>query len=308
MGCMYNHPSLGYSCIISETRKHRPNISEDAQKACPFCKGNEHLIEKVYIEKALDDGDCIKIINNKYPVCIEGVDGIHDVIVDTNSHDKSPLAFTHQHWVALFESIKERIEQIKCHVDISFIQVFKNYGKHAGASIAHSHWQIIALNQTPLTMVNEYKQTAQYVQEKGCLFCKEAEEKSEQTYIYDTAGWLAYAPTCTSIPHETWIIPKLHKSHFEDLSKADFEQLATLMMQLLQAYEVILPNGHYNICMMAGRPGKDKDYHLFFKILPRTGNFAGFELATGCFISVVGAERHAQDMRDALNKIGGESK
>ncbi|KAF8392769.1 hypothetical protein HHK36_021006 [Tetracentron sinense] len=47
---------------------------------------------------------------------------------------------------------KERIEQLQCHELIKYVQVFKNHGASAGASMSHSHSQIMALPIVPPTV------------------------------------------------------------------------------------------------------------------------------------------------------------
>lgn len=298
MSYLYNEQVLGTSCIISENRKDKPYISTAGTTSCPFCEGNEAMLEHIWLEKSLENGDKIRVINNKYPVVSEGLKGIHDVIVDTLSHDKCIEDLYLKHWVSLLEVLHTRWNQVAACEAIQCIQVFKNYGKHAGASISHLHWQLIALEDTPMTLHNHYEAVAK---KKGCILCDHLKRNQLGIEITDNEHWESIAPYGACFSHETWIILKEHRSHFGDLNDEMVKSLGEMMYIMAQAYKALLPDAHYNICIMSGRPNKDEQYHLYLKILPRIGRIAGFELATGCYINTVEPREHAERMKGIIS-------
>lgn len=302
---MYNDEVLGISSILSENRRTRPNQFLGASP-CPFCPENALEIEVVRKALVTKEGDKIQIVNNKYPACsTEGtVYGIHDVIIETQEHHKKPEHFTKKHWKDLLQLIKERWIELSHMPRIHFIQVFKNEGEGAGASINHPHSQIIALEEVPCTIEGHYKKIEAYFKQTGkCRICQEIEDKT--CSVLKQEGWQLCVPEGASVPYETWIVPENHIANMGQIDEANIEALAYIIEQAIKMNRHLLGEISYNICFMSGRYAQDEHYHFFIKILPRTGQFAGFELATGCTINVVDSKTQKEVMRKYLLDLRG---
>nr|WP_307990247.1 DUF4931 domain-containing protein [uncultured Niameybacter sp.] len=306
MGIMYNDEILGISCILSENRMTRPNHFKKAS-SCPFCPENDGDIEIEICSHTTTEGDRIRIVNNKYPACSthDGVYGIHDVIIETDQHNKKPWDFSKSHWEELFKVIQDRWIELSKDPRIHFIQVFKNEGVQAGASINHPHAQIIALEEIPYTMDSHYKKVEMYYKETGkCRIC----EEMNKNIILENEGWMLNIPEGLCFPYETWLVPKVHTSHLGELTPESIKYLGDLMHQVMELYHEMLKDVSYNLCFMSSPPNKEGSYHFFIKILPRTGEFAGFELATGCMINVGGPSTLRQLMEKTLGNMKGDYK
>lgn len=304
MTLLYNDLALGRSSIISENRQRRPNQVR-GEDSCPFCIHNKSDIEKILMETHTPDGEYIRIVNNKYPVChIEGpLYGMHDVVIETADHKKRPYNYSKAHWYSLIKLMQERWKVLETNPRIKFIQIFKNEGEEAGASIRHAHWQIIALEEVPYTMSRHYSGVEEAYHVGGCSLCKT--EENDPFCIMENKMWRLIVPKGAGLPYESWIIPKKHISHFGQIEENDMEELSLVLRETLQLYECILPNLSYNVCVMSGRPHADDTYHFYIKVLPRTGNFAGFELATGCYINVLNPQKQAAIMQESLKRLRG---
>lgn len=304
-GMMYNDEVLGISSILSENRRTRPNQFLGAS-LCPFCLENASEIEIVRNAIVTEEGDKIQIVNNKYPACSEEgiVYGIHDVIIETQDHHKKPEHFTKVHWKVLLQVIRDRWITLSKMPRIHFVQVFKNEGERAGASIGHPHSQIIALEEVPCTIEEHYKKMEAYFRKTDkCRICQEIEDKDLSVLEQD--GWQLCVPEGASVPYETWIIPKKHISNIGQMDEADLEALAYITEQAIKMNRQMLGEISYNMCFMNGRYEQDEHYHFFIKILPRTGQFAGFELATGCTINVVNPKTQKDIMKKYLLDLKG---
>lgn len=306
MTMLSENEALGISSIISENRQKRPQQVK-SEGTCPFCIQNKAAIEQVFMEKITSDGEHIRIVNNKYPICsTEGpVCGKHDVVIETLHHHKKPHAFSKAHWRELLKLIQRRWQELAGDSHVNFIQVFKNEGERAGASIMHPHWQIVALEEVPLTMLRHYESVKNIYETRGCALCKSL--KDEVFGIIQTDTWQLVVPKSARVPYETWIIPYRHISTFGELKTLEVEELADLLRDTLRLYEQMLPAVSYNICVMSGRPTRDKSYHVYISILPRTGNFAGFELATGCYINILNPQQQVDKMKEALEHLRGNN-
>ncbi|MGL4344704.1 MAG: galactose-1-phosphate uridylyltransferase [Cellulosilyticaceae bacterium] len=299
-----------YSCqsvIFAEQRDKRPTVGKLTHHgACPFCEENKMMLEHVWLEKSTLDDDVIRIVNNKYPICTEEETfyGVHDVVIDTLFHHKKPFEFSKGHWQVLVESLRERYLTLWKNSRIQMIQIFKNNGCEAGASIAHSHWQIVALEQIPNSLLAKYQIANQFYKEKG--YCKLCNLESDQVNLYhinETTHWRVVAPDFSCMSHETWIVPKQHISHFGQLSTIQCDELADVLGKMLCIQEQLLSGVHYNICFMGSLLIESPGYHFHIRILPRKGQFAGFELATGCCITSMSSIEHSKQMRDILRTL-----
>ncbi|MEF9959675.1 MAG: DUF4931 domain-containing protein [Niameybacter sp.] len=303
---IYNDDVLSISSILSENRQTRPNHFLKAS-LCPFCLEHADQIETVQKEAMTKEGDHIRIVKNKYPACDEKgmVYGIHDVIIETDDHQKKPWQYGIGHWETLLWVMQERWLDLAAHPRIHFIQIFKNEGERAGASISHAHSQIIALEEVPCTIETHYKKVEDYGHKlEKCRLCEEV--ASGIWRIFTEEGWEIAVPEGMALPDETWIMPQKHINHIGELTKQDRLALAKLIHTVLNVYHKWLGDISYNLCIMGGRPKSDTHYHFFVKLLPRTGNFAGFELATGCTINMVSAKTQRAMMHKMILDLEGE--
>lgn len=282
MSYMYNDLLLNTTTLLATHRDKRP-IIKDSHQGCPFCKENEAMLERIWIKEYVND-DTIRIVDNKYPVCSDTLKGIHDVIIETHKHDLKINQLTHKQWEVLVNVITERWQFILAHYPVKWIQLFKNNGYRAGASIEHPHWQLIALEMVPLPMKNHYNQVHEQFKTKGCQLCK---GKIEGYTVLEKKHWYVVAPFMARFDYETWVIPKRHCSQWTELSKDEQKELAWLMQKMTGMYEKLLPSVDYNICVMSGAVDEDQSYHLTIKFIPRIGYLGGFELASQCYINTV---------------------
>ncbi len=295
MAHMYDDKGFQTSCIVSEKRATRPRILTQQEAQCPFCKENQSMIEEVIDEVYIVD-DCLRIVKNKYPIVDETLGGVHDVVIDTMYHHKKPREYTLEHWTTLWEMIQRRIVDL-ANQDFALIQLFKNSGTEAGASIAHEHWQIIALKERPLTRQNHYQCVKEAINRGECSICNNKVGQLEQE-----GKWQSIVPTYPTVAREIWITTSQHNHVFERWNHEDFLAISKLIKQALQGYYELYGEMAYNICLMMGPKEDVGSYHEVIKLLPRTTKIAGFELATGCMVHEISAETFYNQMKSALEE------
>ncbi|KAI3826356.1 hypothetical protein L1987_00403 [Smallanthus sonchifolius] len=131
--------------ILSPARSLRPsdfksksqaksdsNPSSNAQPQCPFCAGNEHQCAPEIFRMPEDSTSNwkVRVIENLYPAL---------------SRDSKVKSDNEEYCHANGTAGEKRIEQL-CAIDsINYVQVLKNHGASAGASMSHSHSQILAV-------------------------------------------------------------------------------------------------------------------------------------------------------------------
>jgi UDPglucose--hexose-1-phosphate uridylyltransferase len=99
--------------------------------------------------------------------------------------------------------------------DFDYVLVFKNYGEAAGASLEHSHSQIIALPIIPKRVSEEIEGAKNYFRYKDrCVFCDMVRQELQQRrrVINENKSFVSIAPFASRSPFETWILPKTHPS------------------------------------------------------------------------------------------------
>lgn len=271
------------NCIIAEGRRKRPMIDAKSLE-CPFCFPHEGVV----------------IWENKYPVASQMTMpyGQHDVVIDTPLHNESPKDFSLARWEEILFKIQRRWLELGQDEKIQFIQVFKNFGRCGGASISHSHWQILALSEVPQSVQHQYKQ---YNVKETCYLCETC--KSPMDYkILETQHFIVCSPKAPRFAYETLLIPKAHYQHYGELPEHILKEAALLLQKVIKAYDLLESDCAYNICMMGSALNQQLDYHFHIKVAMRLGNMAGFEVATGCFINMVSPMKATAEMKKLLKE------
>lgn len=98
------------------------------------------------------------------------------------------------------------------------MKVFKNHGASAGASMSHSHSQILALPVIPPDASVRLDSMKEFFHETGkCSVC---EVSVDDLLIDESTHFISIVPFAATFPFEIWIIPRQHSSHFHELDNA----------------------------------------------------------------------------------------
>lgn len=219
--------------------------------------------------------------------------GYHEVIVDSPDHWDSAADFSIDHMELILEVYKDRYSHYRYMSGINYVSIFKNRGDAAGASLSHSHSQVIAIPILPPLIK---KEIAAISSASFCLYCNIVErEQASSRFITQNDDWILIAPFYSIAPYETWILPKKHISNLEDLSEGQCRSLALMLNDALRRMKSLLDDPPYNY-MIVQLPF---DYHLNIRIQPAISKIAGFERGTGIYINPVPPEQAAAELRQA---------
>ena len=321
-------PITGRWVIISTGRDNRPSsygkyTIESKGGFCPFCGGNEqHTPSELLAYRNGSERDApgwtLRVVPNKYPaLSIEGelaregegmfdkMNGIgaHEVVIETPDHTVTLATMPQENIKNILWAYRERVLDLKKDKRFRYILLFKNQGEPAGATLEHSHSQIIALPIVPQLASEELTGARSYFNYKErCVFCDIiTQEKEESLRLTDeNSDFLAVSPFAPRFPFETWILPKKHRAFFEDAESQEYDSLAKILKRLLMKINKGLAIPPYNMIIHSS-PFYDNTqdyYHWHMELIPKLTRVAGFEWGTGFYINPTSPEEAARFLRD----------
>ena len=335
------------SVLVATARSMRPKKAEelaprDTRKhveTCPFCRGNEHKTPPAILAWPSADHWDIRMVENLYPVLgddrtqssftfglqqtIDGY-GRHEVIIDHYEHGIAVHEMAESHLKALFGVYQTRMRQLFASDErLKYVLVFKNFGPAAGASIPHTHSQMIAMPVVPENVDAEVKNSAaHYAKHHHCIFCALIDEAlTFEATIYDRNSgavrrkinvgqyvvergekFIAIKPFASRYEWEVHILPLEHQADFVDMPAVDMDDLARVMKRTMARLDAVIGGAQYNFFLHsvphdAQRAAHAPSYHWHLEICPRTSIPTGFELGSGLFVNTVNPEQAAERLR-----------
>ncbi len=323
-------PVIGRWVIISSERGKRPSDfarepEPETGKLCPFCPGHEDKTPPeilAYCDPGRErnkSGWWVRVVPNKFPALqIEGsinrqgdgmydkMNGIgaHEVLIESPDHKKEIPDLEDKQVEDIFWSFRDRITDLRKDTRFEYILVFKNRGSAAGASLSHPHSQLIATPMVPVRVRQEVAGSKLFYDYKErCVFCDMIAQEMQENIrvVAENDHFIAIEPYAPRFPFETWVLPKVHDSHFEDIQKAENSSLAKIMKKVLHKIKVVLEDPPYNY-IIHNSPLKDSPlpyYHWHIEIMPKLSKVAGFEVGTGFYINPTPPEEAAQFLKEA---------
>jgi UDPglucose--hexose-1-phosphate uridylyltransferase len=318
--------------IISTDRAKRPtdfvreSVEIRGKGFCPFCYGNEGKTPPELLAYGRNGsgenspGWTVRVVPNKFPALgIEGEldrsgDGLfdrmngvgaHEVIIETPDHNATLARLGEGAIQGVLEAFRDRVLDLKNDKRFRYILIFKNHGEAAGASLEHTHSQLIALPIVPKRVREDVDNARKYYEDKErCIFCDMIRQEREEgaRVIVETPEFICLAPYAPRFPFEMWIMPKQHSSSIENNQSPMFGALARAMKDSLMRLETVLDNPAYNLMIHTSPLGEESNphYHWHIEVMPKLTKVAGFEWGSGFYICPTPPEESARFLREAL--------
>ncbi|MGQ9823495.1 MAG: galactose-1-phosphate uridylyltransferase [Desulfotomaculales bacterium] len=314
---------------IATERGKRPSefkcgFNERTETDCPLCTGYEERTppEVLAFRRSGTPKDTpgwwIRVVPNKFPaVKIEEAQGIirkgvysvmgglgaHEVVVEIPGHMGNLDTMSEKQVEEIIWAWRERSLDLRRDHRFKYIQIFKNYGSTAGASLEHAHSQIIATPMVPVEVKGELEGFQRYMQATGrCVFCdllaQEAAER--ERLVIQEKHFFALTPFASRFPFELWVVPAEHQEDFAAVRAEQVRELARVLRTCLRKLSLMLCDPPYNLVLHSSpvnEPG-DFTYHWHLEIIPRLTIIAGFELGTGYYINPTPPELAARYLRE----------
>ena len=231
--------------------------------------------------------------------------GAHEVIIESPEHDQSLEQHDPVQLQEIFRAWRDRHNALIARSPIRYVQIFKNEGAIAGASLEHPHSQLIATPMIPNVIERELNGASNFYMEQGsCPYCQMIihENAAENRVIADNQQFIAFCPYASRFPFEITILPKRHQASFASIEESMLKNLSAIVKEIMQRLTAALSRPPYNLLLHTAPVGYAEApyYHWHLEILPRLTIVAGFEWGTGYFINPTPPEAAAKYLRETI--------
>ncbi|MFV0519434.1 MAG: DUF4931 domain-containing protein [Lachnospirales bacterium] len=279
---------------ISEKRSKRPvsyknQSSKDfevlSKENCPFCEGKEDILGSIILQHKE-----VRIVENIYPA-IEHKYGKHEVLIESLDHSKKYQDFDESYcndiFVALYERYRELSKKYK------YINIFKNEGFLSGATLYHTHWQIMALDRVTPKNNTIYNSFCDFRKENGYDYFNN--KNTDYLTLFLGKAFKIVVPSASKFHLMLRIVPIRNIKSFGEFNMEELFEASSLLNKVLKVYKKEMNDFSYNINF------HDFDNrevgHFFIEILPRHGKYGGFELMSDAYLTSGYGERTVEVLK-----------
>jgi UDPglucose--hexose-1-phosphate uridylyltransferase len=270
----------GRQVVIAPGRARRPGSSgpriepatSEELESCPFDAGREDRTPPETLR--LGEPWQVRVVPNLYPAFER-----QEVVIHTPSHVRSlaELPDSQLDLVAQAWRARRRAEPD------GYLHALVNEGRAAGASLPHSHSQLVWLREPPPALTDE---------ENGeCRLCAllEDEHGDGRRIVAHRADLDALCPRAGRVPYELLLAPRRHRG---DAFGDDLGDSLALLAELIRRLRTVEGPVPWNAWLHDGA-------HWHVEVVPRLTVFAGIELGAGVYVNTLAPEDGAATLRAA---------
>ena len=308
-------PLSGLRTIVAPGRAERERDPGD-----PFAEGNESQtppeLYAVRPEGSEPDtpGWSVRVFANRFPALQPdasaaapldpnarifsalGARGSHEVIVNSPRPVTSLAELSPDELALALETWRQRM---RAHPEAACLHLFVNEGAPGGASRAHTHAQLLALEFVPALIARERERFGAYAAQTmgqqllDDLVAEEVRRRERVVAIDDEAVLLS--PYAAALPYQLMIVPRRPRMRFEDDGTTAAAMLHDALGRLARRFEGGPP---LNLWVRTAPRGAE---HFCWRIdiVPRLAALAGLELGSGLHLLSIAPEQAAAELREA---------
>ena len=252
---------------VAPGRALRPGASSppaDELDSCPFCAGREERTPPETFR--IGDPWRVRVVPNLYPALER-----HEVVVHTPEHLRSIAELTDEQLELVAEAWRIRAAAARAE-GFHYVHALVNEGRPAGASLPHTHSQLVWLRETPPAALAE----------------RDLSRLLEGEVVVEHGGLVLLCPHASRVPYEMLVAPAASQDGaFESPLLAPALAVVAEGVRKLRALEPEVP---LNVWLHdAGW------WHL--EVVPRLTVFAGLELGAGIYVNPLPPEEAARALR-----------
>jgi UDPglucose--hexose-1-phosphate uridylyltransferase len=276
--------------VIAPGRARRPgaflgaiaDATPEELESCPFCEGREDrtppetdAISDDPLREANTPGWRVRVVPNLYPAVER-----QEVVIHSPRHlrsfadlDDDQLGLVAAVWTTRLAGQAEA-------EGFSYVHAMINEGRFAGASLPHSHSQLVWLREPPPAVAAEEAAGA-------CAVCDLIGR--DDLRVGERDRMVAIAHPAGRVPYELLIAGRSHDAAGWGSRLTDALALLRDAIRRLRTLEGPVP---WNAWLHLGT-------HWHLEVVPRLTVFAGLELGAGIYVNVVAPESAAAALRGA---------
>jgi UDPglucose--hexose-1-phosphate uridylyltransferase len=300
--------------VIAPARARRPGADQPAADerddvaGCPFCEGREAATPPETFAlgppgRAADaPGWRVRVVPNKFPAfgpwsgegdksglfARRAARGRQEVVVHSPRHARTladlslrELEHVAEAWQARAAAAREE--------GFAYVHALVNEGRAAGASLQHSHSQLIWLEEEP-PLVDQERRSQEA--EGGCVLCRVLTDELQHRIrvVAERDGLVLLCPFAGRQPYELLVAPRECES--DPFTSRDLGAALGLVAEGVRRLRIAEGPTPVNIWLHAAG-------HWHVEVLPRVSILAGIELGAGYFVNTLAPESAAGVLRES---------
>lgn len=292
-------PFSGEPILFAPRRAERPHDAggdSTADNGCPFCEGAEAETPPEVLAVRPGGGGAdgpgwtVRAFANKFPA-IATEEGVHEVVVTTPRHIVSLADATDEEAGRAAWAWAERLEAVGEDPRGLWPFLFLNQGAAAGASLQHSHAQVVGLPFSPPKLV---RRANTFATANVCPVCADLAVAGSRT-VADYRELVAWCPAIPPLSGTVWIAPHRHIAGWAD--EFDPALVGRAVRDVMTRLRETLGAEAVNMWLHQRRPADGGRYHWHIEMIGRLGTLAGLELGTGAIAVAQDPETLAERLR-----------
>ena len=297
-------PRSGYPIVYSTARRKRPHDQQEngaSKKGCPICEGDTTTMWDV---APLSEGHTF-INENLYPIVFPfdmdrwslvtqserswkeniQVCGTHLLQWHSTEHEAELHTMPVEDIVVGFQRLavlekflltQKSPMEAQSNGLRGYVSIVKNYGRRAGASLSHGHFQIMHTNVSPVCLQRDIA----FFKRHGKGIARVVVEESPDSLkikAYENGKVTALVPLFIKRPLESFLcVNDFGKNYLHELGPEEILGFAGAIHEIADCVIASMPNigrePAYNLIFHTGEIGG-----LYIEMLPYTQEIAGYE-------------------------------
>jgi UDPglucose--hexose-1-phosphate uridylyltransferase len=266
--------------VIAPGRAKRPGAflgeiedpTAEELESCPFDAGREDRTPPQTLVLPEEGPWTVRVVPNLHPALER-----QEVVVHSPRHVRSFAELEDVELALVADAWRRRFAAAESE-GFPYVHAMINEGRFAGASLAHSHSQLIWLRDPPPAVTRE-------AEAEGCPVC---DLFARRDLVFDeTDGLVALCHPAGRVPFELLIAPRAHDPQAAD----EFAVGLALLRETVRRLRALRGKVPWNAWLHHGA-------HWHLEVVPRLTVFAGLELGAEIYVNVVEPEAAAAELRE----------
>ena len=309
----------------------KPENSPKYKDDCPFCNLTAFPQEPDVLRLPDDPMEWrVHIFPNKYPAFVPSAEfkswntgpyrvlqaaGYHEILA-TRWHDQTDALTSHRDLALQLEALVLRYRQLREKTSVNYIQIIKNQGSGAGASLTHPHHQIFTLPMLPddiAALMRGAKKRMEAAGREPFGVLLDYERQAGDRIVLENEHFTALCPFASRAAYAVQIVPRQPEPYFENSTPEQREALAEVLHDVLAKFYWGLGNPSYNYFIYSAPCDETgfvcdrtafSSFRWHVEIIPRLTALGGLELSAGVEIVTEAPEAAAALLRSVIVKHG----